>query len=238
MEGGGQHVAREHRGDRHQEPDAEQGHQDRLEVGLREVRLDGEHDHRPKVLEDEQPEHHAPDGGIELVLFLEELDDEQGGRRRDGDAQVERGEGPLDGRPARLLEQPGGAEAEGHAQGELEQPGPDEGLAAGEELLEVDLEADQEEQQHQAQVGDGLDVGLARDQAGDLGPDEDPGEEESGDRGNLEAREERGQEARDEQGDADVEDERLAHRRGVGVGGDGEQGGREHAESFLVQAGA
>ena len=185
----------------------------------------------PDVLGDQHADRDAADHRVHLELLLHQLDDQQRRRRREREADVDRHVRSGENGPAGELQQCRRAVAEGDAERELQQPGQYDRLAAAEELAEVDLQADDEQQQRQAEVRDSLDVGLVGDDVAELRADDDAGDQERGDRRDLQPREHEREEAGDDQAEADVGDQRL----GAAGGGAGDrrcergQGCRERA---------
>ena len=87
-------------------------------------------------------------------------------------------------------------------------PGDEDGTAAADDLAEVHLQADDEEEKDEAELGDGVDVVGIGDQAQAKRPGDDTGEDVAGDRRQVQAREENGEHAGEEETDADIVDQR------------------------------
>ena len=145
-----------------------------------------------------------------LPRVLEQLDHQQGRGAGDDDADVQRRVGAVgqqaaaDAQPHQQLDR---AEAEQGGQRDLQQTGDDDRLAAGEDLLEVDFEADQKEQHDEPELGDGVDVGRIGHLLERHRPDQYAGQQEGRDARNPQAREEHAEGAGRQQADADVVDQ-------------------------------
>ena len=61
----------------HEQGAAPQGESERQQVGTQEVRLHGQHGHRPHVLDHEHAQGDPSGQGIELVLVIQQLDDHE-----------------------------------------------------------------------------------------------------------------------------------------------------------------
>ena len=113
--------------------------------------LHGQDEDGPDVLEDEDAQGHAPGLGHELVLVVEQLDHDH----RAGEGQAHAGVGSVE---PTVAEGEAGAHRqrgpEERAQRGLEQAGQDQGTARAQELLQVHLQADDEEEQDEADLGD------------------------------------------------------------------------------------
>ena len=79
-----------------EQADADEGGEDRQDVRLVQAGLQDDDDDRPQILEDQQAEGDAAGHGVELESLLEQLDDEQGGRGGDDDADIEGAEAVTD----------------------------------------------------------------------------------------------------------------------------------------------
>ncbi len=206
-----------------EQADAEEGGEDRQDVGLVQAGLQDDHDDRPQVLEDQQAEGDAAGHRVELEGFLEQLDDQQ--RRRAGDhhADVERAEIVADDRAeADQRQQLRHQKAEGDDQRIGQQPAQHDRAAALEDLADVHLQADDEQQQDETELGDGVDVFAVGDESESQRSGDHAGDDVAGDRRQLEAREDDRQGAGQEQPDADVVDQ----RRHLAFGRMGRAGGK------------
>ncbi len=81
---------REHHRKHAEHDDADEGQQDRHQLGVFDVGLDQDHHDHPDVLEDQHAQGQAARFGIQLEVFLEQLDHQQGRRTGDHHAQVQR----------------------------------------------------------------------------------------------------------------------------------------------------
>ena len=102
----------------------------RADLGVREIRLYGDDDNRPYILENEQPERNATGGGIQLERLLEKLDHQQRGRGGYHDTQVKRRESAAKGCGTEEEQEFRQPESSEHAERKLQQPGDNDYPAA------------------------------------------------------------------------------------------------------------
>ncbi len=169
-----------------------------------------------------RPKGDAAGNGVEFERLLEQFHDEQGRGAADDEADVERPERAEQRAEAEQGEALGNDEAEQNDQRVLHQAGQDDGAAALDDLADVHLQPDDEEQEHEAQFGDGVDVGAVGDQLQAERTGDDAGQDVAGDRRKLDADEEDREQARQENADAHV----MNERRQRALGGQGRRGGK------------
>jgi hypothetical protein len=136
--------------------------------------------HDAQVLEQKERHGDAAVGGIDLAAVHVSLEDD--GRRGKGD------EGSVENTLSHLEVEPGGDRGDGgEGAQDLESPSLKELAPEGEEARERELEADGEEEQHHAELGDlGHRVG-ARDESESVRAGRDPREEKAGHGGDPES---------------------------------------------------
>ena len=186
----------------------QQAQRERKQGRALEVGLDGQHGHRPEVLDDEDAERDPARQGVELELVVEQLDHDQGAAEAHRRRQVEERVVALMAAEAEGVEE---AEAERDADRHLQGAGQQDRRAGRGQLLEVDLEPDDEEQEDQADLGHRRDAGLVGDEVEDVRPDDDPGQEVGEDQRLAEAPADEGEQGSRRDADADCR-EKVAGR--------------------------
>jgi hypothetical protein len=208
VEGARQDGARDQGGEHADDRRAEERQHDRRHRWVGEARLQGQEDDGPDVLEDEEPDAEAPRHGVEQQVLLQVLHDEQGRREGTRHAEVQ---GRIDaadrapaGEPDPQERRKGDAERHRH----LDQAGHHQRPAARQQARQVDLEADDEQQQGQAEVRDGVDARAVLDHLQAGGPEHHAGAEQGRDGRDAQPHERDREDTGGDQAEAEVGDQR------------------------------
>ncbi|MGY3293449.1 hypothetical protein ACVWWP_006516 [Bradyrhizobium sp. LM3.6] len=158
-----QHVAADQQRSGDQHRDAADREQDDADFQIGKARLHRQEQDGEDVLEHQHAERDAAGQRVELALLVEHLDDDDGARQRAGDAEINRIELPPAERQADAGEEQHPEQA---AADELAARREQDHLSRPHDLLQVDLQADHEQHEDQAELGDDADRFLRLDPAG------------------------------------------------------------------------
>ena len=216
----GQDVAADGQAPEDQQHAFQEGGQQRRRVGVRQVRLGGEHDDRPEILADQDPERDPAGERVQLPLVVEQLDHDQGAAHRQAGGQVEELELPAPvAKPEPVEEGQPQPDADRH----LERAGDQHRPPGGDQLLQVDLQPDHEEEQDQPDLGHGLDARPVLDEVQTDRPDQNAGDQVGEDQRLPEPMPEERQQRRGGDADADA---------GEKIAGDLQHGGSRNYSPY------
>mmetsp|Transcript_36944 Transcript_36944/g.83929 ORF Transcript_36944/g.83929 Transcript_36944/m.83929 type:complete len:536 (+) Transcript_36944:521-2128(+) len=160
-EHGGHHELCVCQGDGDEHPDHDEGLEDAQDLGAVEVGLDRQDHDGPDVLEDEDADGQPACGRAHLALLAEHLGDDHRGGDAGGHADVHGREGARAEGEARGLQAHEEGDHDAGADGVLEEASEEHDLAHLQQLLDVQLHADHEEQEDEAQLAELRDVVVA-----------------------------------------------------------------------------
>ena len=139
-----------------------------------EARLQRDEQDDEDVLQHQDAERDAAGQRVELALVVQQLHDDDGAAERGGGREIER----IPARAAdRHPEQQKKSDPERAAADDLHGGGHHDGAAGTDDLLEVDLQPDHEQQEDQAELGDGGDRFRRGDEAQSGRPEDETGGE-------------------------------------------------------------
>jgi hypothetical protein len=153
VEDPGQHEAADDERGADQHEDARDRERKDADLQIAEVGLHRQEQDGKQILQHQHAERDAAGQGVELALLVQHLDDDDGGRERHRDAEVKR----IPWRAAGGQHQPEEGRPEDHRGRDLDQRGADDDRAGAHDLLQVDFQADHEQHQDQAELGDDVD---------------------------------------------------------------------------------
>ncbi len=138
-----------------------------------QVGLDGQHDNGPHILENQDPHGDAPRQRVQLEFVVEQLHHDHRAADGNGHGEIQLYKTALCKGNPQSFKQGENTVPESQAQGKLKNPGRMTAVPR-EHLVQVNLEADHEQEQDEADLGDGDDVRMAGDQSEADGTDENP----------------------------------------------------------------
>ena len=144
----------------------------RAEGGIFQVRLEGEEQDDEHVLQNQNAQRDAAGERFDLAFVVKDFDDDDRAAHGRGDTEVKRLQ-PVFRRADQIEHQP----AEQDAAEDLRGGGQGDDPARAQHFFQVNLQPDHEQQQRQADFGDGLDVLGVGDPLETVRADDEPGDE-------------------------------------------------------------
>ena len=157
-----QHKTAENHRCRDQHGNTADRHQNDTDLQIVETWLDRQEQDRKDVLKDQNTKGNPPGERVEFTLLVKNLDDDDGARKRAGHRKIKRVELAA---PQRQADSDKECEAEQTRANQLPACGKKDHLAGSDNLFQIDLEADHEQHEDQAELGDRADRFLRLDPA-------------------------------------------------------------------------
>ncbi len=201
-----QHKPAGHKRDGHEQQHLAQGQRQQPDRGIFQVRLEGEEQDDEQVLQHQHAQCDAPDERFEFAFVVEDFDDDDRAAHGRGHAEVKRLQ-PVSARPTQSnTSQPSSTQPRICTSG-----GNRDDPARAQHFFEVNLQPDHEQQQRQADFGNGPDVLGIGDPLETVRTDDESGNEVGQQHRLARHLRHHRQDPRGNDADGDVTDEALLH---------------------------